>query len=67
MNSYRDELFTPEAPVPSPGFLEDFKVMPSLHKALIGVALLFMLVQFIESIFLLPYLLVRWGWGYSVG
>ncbi|MCZ7526802.1 MAG: hypothetical protein M5U14_10730 [Acidimicrobiia bacterium] len=52
---------------PSPGFWSDFRQMPRLHQVLIAVAALFMVILFIESLFILPYLLVRWGWGYTVG
>ena len=41
--------------------------MPPMHRAVVYIAFVFMVCLFIESIFILPTILIKWGWGYTVG
>jgi hypothetical protein len=48
-------------------FKEELAAMPPMHRAVIYIGLFFMFCLFLESIFILPTILIKWGWGYSVG
>lgn len=48
-------------------FKEELAAMPRMHRAVIYIGLFFMLCLFLESIFILPTILIKWGWGYTVG
>jgi len=41
--------------------------MPPMHRGIVFVALFFMLALFIEAVVILPLIVMRWGWGYTVG
>ena len=48
-------------------FKQELAAMPAMHRAVIYLGLFFMLCLFLESIFILPTILIKWGWGYTVG
>ena len=48
-------------------FKEELAAMPRMHRAVVYIAFVFMVALFIESIFILPTILIKWGWGYTVG
>jgi hypothetical protein len=48
-------------------FREELRAMPAMHRAVVCVGLVLMLCLFLESILILPLILIKWGWGYTVG
>jgi hypothetical protein len=46
---------------------EELAAMPAMHRAVVYIAFVFMVCLLIESIFILPTILIKWGWGYTVG
>jgi hypothetical protein len=48
-------------------FREEMAQMPKLQRRIVYVALFLMLMLFLQSIFIMPVILLKFGWGYSVG
>jgi hypothetical protein len=48
-------------------FKEEMAEMPKLQRRIVYVALFCMFMLFVQSIFIMPVILIKYGWGYSVG
>jgi hypothetical protein len=48
-------------------FKEELQAMPRMHRMVVYMGLVLMLCLFLESILILPTILIKWGWGYTVG
>ena len=48
-------------------FREEMAEMPTLQRRIVYVALFCMFMLFVQSIFIMPVILIKYGWGYSVG
>jgi hypothetical protein len=48
-------------------FKDELRAMPPMHRAVVYIGLVLMLCLFLESILILPLILIKWGWGYTVG
>ena len=46
---------------------EELREMPSLQRKIVYVSLFLMLMLFLQSILIMPVILIKYGWGYSVG
>ena len=40
--------------------------MPTLQRRIVYVSLFLMFMLFVQSIFIMPVILIKYGWGYSV-
>jgi hypothetical protein len=47
-------------------FKEEMAEMPKLQRRIVYLSLFFMFMLFIQSIFIMPVILLKYGWGYSV-
>jgi hypothetical protein len=45
---------------------QELREMPALQRRIIYVSLFLMFMLFIQSIFIMPVILGKYGWGYSV-
>jgi len=58
----------PEQPLTGIGtFREEMASMPVLQRRIVYVSLFLMFMLFVQSIFIMPVILIKYGWGYSVG
>ena len=48
-------------------FREEMAEMPTLQRRIVYVALFCMFMLFVQSVFIMPVILIKYGWGYSVG
>jgi hypothetical protein len=48
-------------------FREELQSLPRMHRIVVYIGLVFMICLFLESIFILPTIILKWGWGFSVG
>ena len=48
-------------------FKEEMAEMPKLQRRIVYVALFCMFMLFVQSVFIMPVILIKYGWGYSVG
>jgi hypothetical protein len=63
-----DVLAMPEQPtVNEQTVLEEIRSYPAMIRGVIYVAIFFTILLFIEAAIVLPYTVLRWGWGYTVG
>jgi hypothetical protein len=46
---------------------EELREMPSLQRKIVYVSIFLMLMLFLQSILIMPVILIKYGWGYSVG
>lgn len=51
---------------PEAGFWGEIRSLPPLHRALVSVAMVWFLWLVIEATLFIPYVVSRWGWGYSL-
>jgi hypothetical protein len=47
-------------------FKEEMAEMPKLQRRIVYLALFLTLMLFLQSIFIMPVILIKYGWGYSV-
>ena len=47
-------------------FREEMAEMPKLQRRIVYLSLFFMFMLFIQSIVIMPVILLKYGWGYSV-
>jgi hypothetical protein len=45
---------------------EELREMPKLQRRIVYVSLFLMFMLFVQSIFIMPVILGKYGWGYSV-
>jgi hypothetical protein len=45
---------------------EELRDMPTLQRRIVYVSLFLMFMLFVQSIFIMPVILIKYGWGYSV-
>ena len=45
---------------------EELAEMPTLQRRIVYVSLFLMFMLFVQSVFIMPVILVKYGWGYSV-
>lgn len=48
-------------------FRRELQTLPVLHRAVVRIGLVLLICLLIESVFILPLILIKWGWGFSVG
>lgn len=48
-------------------FKEEMAEMPKLQRRIVYIAMFCMVMLFIQSIFIMPVILIKFGWGYNVG
>jgi hypothetical protein len=46
---------------------EELADMPTLQRRIVYVAIFCMFMLFVQSIFIMPVILLKFGWGYNVG
>jgi hypothetical protein len=59
-----------EADGPAPriqGFKEEMRQMPALPRLTIYLSLACMVLLFVQCIFIMPVILIKYGWGYGGG
>jgi hypothetical protein len=44
----------------------ELRDMPTLQRRIVYVSLFLMFMLFVQSIFIMPVILIKYGWGYSV-
>lgn len=47
-------------------FKEEMAQMPALQRRIVYLALFLTFMLFVQSIFIMPVILLKYGWGYSV-
>jgi hypothetical protein len=47
-------------------FREEMAEMPKLQRRIVYVSLFLMFMLFVQSVFIMPVILIKYGWGYSV-
>lgn len=48
-------------------FREELRTMPAFHRGSIYFVLTLLALVVIQSAVIMPYILIRFGWGYNVG
>ncbi|MHB8691247.1 MAG: hypothetical protein ACYDHH_08370 [Solirubrobacteraceae bacterium] len=48
-------------------FREEMAEMPKLQRRIVYISMFCMFMLFVQSIFIMPVILIKYGWGYSVG
>lgn len=51
---------------PSPSMWQDMRDLPPMQKFLVGTAFVLLIMLFVQSLFMLPTIIVKFGWGYGV-
>jgi hypothetical protein len=48
-------------------FREEMAEMPKLQRRIVYVSMFCMFMLFVQSVFIMPVILIKYGWGYNVG
>ena len=48
-------------------FREEMAEMPKLQRRIVYISMFCMFMLFVQSIFIMPVILLKYGWGYNVG
>jgi hypothetical protein len=48
-------------------FKEEMAEMPKLQRRIVYISMFCMFMLFVQSIFIMPVILIKYGWGYNVG
>jgi hypothetical protein len=48
-------------------FKEEMAEMPALQRRIVYCAIFFTIMLFVQSVFIMPLILIKYGWGYNVG
>jgi hypothetical protein len=48
-------------------FKEEMAEMPPLQRRIVYISLFLLFMLFVQSIFIMPVILIKYGWGYNVG
>ena len=51
---------------PSPSIWQDMRDLPAMQKFLVATAFVLLVMLFVQSLFMLPTIIVKFGWGYGV-
>jgi hypothetical protein len=50
----------------APGLFEELRAMPALHRVCVVMAATCLVIIALEGALLVPYTVLRWGWGYTL-
>ena len=57
----------PDAPASQMSFREEMRTLPAFQRSAVYASAALLALIVVQGVLILPYILIRFGWGYNVG